>query len=162
MKYSEKVQQYLSISAKEAAGTKLSKEEAQKMHALRRELAAKGLDPQHPVGLSQRALIMDHKAKVANYVALRDTDKRLGQMAVQLAEMGIKPDKQQLSRILREFDQNAKAISKKKTARCANPSRQYADQKLAELEAEMAAEEADADPAVVDAYYRTVMVPTTV
>ena len=140
MKYSEKVQQYLSISAKEAAGTKLSKQEAQKMHDLRRELAAKGLDPQHSVGLAQRALILDHKAKVANYVAMRNTDKRFGEMAVQLANMGIKPDQQQLSRTLRDIETNAKAIDKKKTVRRTNVSRQYADKKLAELEAEMAAE----------------------
>jgi len=160
MKYSDKVQQYLSISAKEASGIKLSKEEIKKMHALRRELSAKGLDPQHCTGLPQRALILDHKAKVANYVAMRDDDKRFGQRAVELAEMGIKPEKQQLSRILREIETNAKAIDKKKTVRHTNASRQYADQKLAELEAEMAAEEEGADPAVVDAYNRAVMVPT--
>lgn len=157
MKYSEKVQQYLSISAKESNGTKLSKEEAQKAHCLRRELAAKGLDPQHSVGLLQRALILDHKAKVANYIAMRDTDKRLGQKAVELAEMGIRPDKQQLSRILREIETNAKAIDKKKTVRRTNVSRQYADQRIAELEAEMAAEENDADPDV-DAYDLATMV----
>lgn len=161
MKYSDKVQQYLSISAKEASGIKLSKEEIKKMHALRRELSAKGLDPQHCNGLPQRALILDHKAKVTNYVAMRDNDKRSGQMAVELVKMGIKPDKQHLSRILREIETNAKAVDKKKTARHTSTSRQYVDQELAELEAEMAAEEEGVDPAIVDAYNRAIIIPNT-
>ena len=153
-KYFDKAQEYLSISAKEAKGGKLSKKEAQDMHSLRRELAAKGLDPQHSTGLKQRALILDHKAKVTNYVNMRINDKRFGKMAKELANMGIRPDQQQLSRILCEIDTNAKAIDKKKCTRRTNVSRQYADQKIAELEAEMAAEMAAEDEAAdsADAY----------
>ena len=139
MKYTEKAKQYVTLSSK----SDLTKEEAQKLHHLRRELSAKGLDPAHVIGLTQRANILDHKTRVSNYVALRDDDKRNFARAVELSDLGIKADKQYLSRILHEIEQNAKHIDKKKTARSTSPARAYADQKLAELEAEMIAEELD-------------------
>ena len=138
-KYTEKTKQYVALSTK----TFLTKEEAQKLHHLRRELTAKGLDPAHENGLVQRANILDHKAKCANYVALRDDDKRNFARANELADLGIKPDKLYLERILREIEQNAKQTDKKITSRRhgTSPARIYADQKLAEFEAEMAIEE---------------------
>ena len=136
MKYTENAKQYVNLSSK----ADLTKEETQKLHHLRRELSAKGLDPAHVIGLIQRAVILDHKTKVANYVALRDDDTRNFAKAVELADLGIKADKQYLSRILHEIEQNAKHIDKKKTARSTSPARAYADRKLAELEAEMAEE----------------------
>ena len=139
MKYTEKSRQYVNLSTK----TFLTKEEAQKLHHLRRELTAKGLDPAHENGLIQRANILDHKAKCANYVALHDDDKRAFARATELADLGIKPDKLYLERTLHEIEQNAKMIDKKITSRRrgTSPARIYADQKLAEFEAEMAIEE---------------------
>ena len=53
----EKAKYYIDLTSKEAIGSKLTAEEAKKAQELRRELSARGLDPQHIVGLDYRALV---------------------------------------------------------------------------------------------------------
>lgn len=134
---------YVILNALEGDGAKLSPEAADEVASLRRELAARGLDPKHVVGLEYRALVFTNKAAVKNFVDMRDNDKRRGVAIDNLEKLGIAPDKQCLKRMLAEFKQNAKKIGRRKNPKKrVNMARQQADANLANFNAEMAAEDA--------------------
>lgn len=138
----EKAKYYIDLTSKEAIGSKLTAEEAKKAQELRRELSARGLDPQHIVGLDYRALVFAYKTKVTGFVAMRDNDKRFASVSAELQRLGIEPDQQRLARILAEFKQNAKVIDKKKTTKGVCPARKAADRNNAIVAAEITAEDA--------------------
>lgn len=140
----EKAKNYIDLSSKEAAGSKLTADEARQAQELRRELSARGLDPQHIVGLEYRARVFAYKTKITGFVAMHENDKRFASTCRFLQNVGIDPDQQRLGRILAEFKQNAKAISKKKTAKGVCPARQAADRNNAAVAAEISAEDAAA------------------
>ncbi len=120
-----KAQKYIALNEQQASGSKLTTAEIQQCRQLRRELAARGLDPQHITGLEYRALVFTHKAKVATFVSLRPGDKRTVPTYLFLKKAGIEPDQQRLARLLAEFKQNAKRVDKQKTERFSEFSRSH-------------------------------------
>lgn len=138
-----KVTRYTGLTGLEASGQKLSPTETKEVQSLRRELSARGLDPQHATGLEYRALVYDHKKKVETFVKLHDNDKRRRSMERQLKNLGITPDPQRLERILSGFKVNAKAIDKLKRTQGVNMARRHASQNNAELAAEIDIEQAE-------------------
>ena len=143
----DKAKQYIDLTNMEASGSKLSTDDIKQAKSLRRELAARGLDPQHIVGLDYRALVFAHKAAVQNFVNMHDSDKRRATAMHKLQSFGITPDKQRLERLLAEFKQNAKEIGRRKTSKKnISLARRDADAREAAIQAELAAEdEANAD-----------------
>lgn len=111
-----KAQKYIELNTK-ASKSKLTADEIQQSHQLRRELSARGLDPQHVVGLEYRALVFTYKAKVTAFVNMRTDDKRIVPTYLFLQKVGINPDQRELARLLTEFKQNAKRVDKRKTER---------------------------------------------
>jgi signal transduction histidine kinase len=138
----EKSKKYIELSGKEAAGSKLTAEEAKQVQELRRELSARGLDPQHVVGLDYRALVFAYKSKVATFVAMRENDKYYASTRYYLQSAGIEPDQQRLGRMLAEFKQNAKSIAKKKTTRGVCMARQERERAITAIVAEISEEDA--------------------
>lgn len=139
-----KAKRYVILNALEGDGAKLCPKAANEVASLRRELAARGLDPQHVVGLEYRALVFANKAAVQNFVDMHDNDKRRAAAINNLEKLGIAPDKQCLKRMLAEFKQNAKEIGRRKNSKKRiNMARQQADANLANLDAEMAVEDAE-------------------
>lgn len=138
-----KAMRYITLTDAEANGRKLSTAEAKEVHSLRRELSARGLDPQHTTGLEYRALVFDHKKKVENFVKLHENDKRKRNLEQQLKNLGITPDPQRLERILSGFKVNAKAVDKLKRTQGVCMSRQHADAKVAEVTTEIDIEQAE-------------------
>ena len=118
-KYEEMAKAYVDLS--EIAQP--TSEEAQKYSQLRRQLSARGLDPQHPVELEYRARIYDHRSRVETFVSLHEHDSRTPQLYIYLKNHGINPDdRQKLRYILTQFKLNAKATDRKKTARSVRPT----------------------------------------
>lgn len=111
-----KAQKYIELNTK-ASKSKLTADEIQQSRQLRRELSARGLDPQHIVGLEYRALVFAYKAKVTAFVNMRTDDKRIVPTYLFLQKVGINPDQRELARLLAEFKQNAKRVDKRKTER---------------------------------------------
>ena len=148
-----KAKRYVILNALEGDGAKLCPKAANEVASLRRELAARGLDPQHIVGLDYRALVFAHKAAVQNFVNMHDSDKRRTAAMHKLQSFGITPDKQRLERLLAEFKQNAKKIGRRKTSKKnISLARRDADAREAAIQAELAAEaNADAIAEVVSA-----------
>jgi hypothetical protein len=139
----DKAKQYIDLTNMEASGSKLSSDDITQVKSLRRELAARGLDPQHIVGLDYRALVFAHKAAVQNFVDMHDSDRRRAAAMNKLQGFGITPDKQRLERMLAEFKQNAKEIGKRKSSKKnISLARKQADLNLANISAEISAEDA--------------------
>lgn len=111
-----KAQEYIALNTK-ASKSKLTTDEIQQSRQLRRELSARGLDPQHIVGLEYRALVFTYKSKVTAFVNMRTDDKRIVPTYLFLQKVGINPDQRELARLLAEFKQNAKRVDKRKTER---------------------------------------------
>ena len=136
-----KAKRYVTLNALEGSGAKLSSEAANEIASLRRELNARGLDPQHIDELEYRALVYKHKSKVTAFVNTRDDSKRHTKVKYELKGLGIGPNKKRLAHILAGFKLSGKQTSKKKTTRGVNMARKQADLNLADLDAEMAAED---------------------
>lgn len=135
----DKAERYVTLNALKG-GAKLCTKAAEEVAKLRRELAARGLDPQHVVGLEYRALVFDNRALVQSFVNMRNNDKRRATTIAKLMKLGIAPDKQRLEHMLADFKLNAKKIDKKKGSGNINMARITADADIADLNAEMAAE----------------------
>ncbi len=117
-------------------------EQAKSFNELRRELSARGLNPQHIDGLIYRATVYDNKTAVATYVKMHDDDSRRAQYRARLHRAGIDwHDKQKLSHILADIAHCAKVIDKKKTTKGVCLSREDCDQRTAEIAAELHQEE---------------------
>lgn len=136
-----KAERYVTLNKLEGSGAKLSSEAANEIASLRRELNARGLDPQHIDELEYRALVYKHKSKVATFVGMRDGSKRHAQVKYDLKGLGIDPNKKRLARILAGFKLSGKQTSKKKTTRGVNMARKQADLNLADIRAEISAED---------------------
>lgn len=136
-----KAERYVTLNKLEGSGAKLSSEATNEIASLRRELNARGLDPQHIDELEYRALVYKHKSKVATFVDMRDGSKRHAQVKYELKGLGIDPNKKRLARILAGFKLSGKQTSKKKTTRGVNMARKQADLNLADIRAEISAED---------------------
>ena len=137
-----KAKRYVTLNKLEGSGAKLSSEAANEIASLRRELNARGLDPQHIDELEYRALVYKHKSKVTAFVNTRDGSRRHTQIKYELKGLGIYPNKKALARILAGFKLSGKQTNKKKTTRGVSMNRRQADQNLAALSAEISAEDA--------------------
>ena len=119
MKYLEKVKEYLNLSEIKDPTT----EQSQAFASLRRELSARGLDPQHTTGLLQRVLVYDHRKIVLNYLALCDAKKDVKREKARLNNLGITTNPKELRRILAGFKTCAREIDRKKTPEHVNIAR---------------------------------------
>lgn len=137
-----KAERYVTLNKLEGSGAKLSSEAANEIASLRRELNARGLDPQHIDELEYRALVHKHKSKVTAFVNTRDGSRRHAQVKYELKGLGIDPNKKRLAHILAGFKLSGKQTSKKKTTRGVNMARKQADLNLADIRAEISAEDA--------------------
>jgi hypothetical protein len=156
----DKAIRYLTLNALASEdGAKLCSKATEEVARLRRELAARGLNPQSPQELVQRAIIYDNAPSVCKYCELvecvkhhagkctRATRKRLGRLKYELKKAGIQNmDYRYLSHCLASFKVERKRVDKRKRAprRNVSPAREFADQRQAQLAAEIAAEEAQA------------------
>lgn len=155
----DKAERYVTLNKLEGSGAKLSSEAANEIASLRRELAARGLNPQSQQELVQRAIIYDNAPSVCKYCELvecvkhhagkctRATRKRLGKLKYELKKAGIQNmDCRYLSHCLASFKTEAKIADKRKRAprRNVSPARELAYQMQAQIAAEIADEEAQA------------------
>ena len=141
MKYSEKASKYLELCGIEHP----TSYQQEKISNLRRELAALGLDPQHPKGLTYRALVYDNRRVIEAFLDLIESKKDTNGLGRQLRGFGIDISKpQELRRLLASFKTNAKAIDKKKTTKGVNLARQACDADLKETQDEIRAMDLEA------------------
>lgn len=115
MKIRAKASRFLELSRVSNLTTKQAKE----LSDLRRELSACGLDPQHPVGLENRALVHDNIGRVEAYLntckAKNGEDK---ERAAALKDIGINTDnKDELRLIVASIKQHIRAVDRKKTVK---------------------------------------------
>lgn len=136
-----KAERYVTLNKLEGSGAKLSSEATNEIASLRRELNARGLDPQHIDELEYRALVYKHKSKVTAFVNTRDGSRRHTEIKYALKGLGIDPNKKRLAHILAGFKLSGKQTSKKKTTRGVNMARKQADLNLADIRAEISAED---------------------
>ena len=122
MKIKNKVDRYVELMNK----SELSASEQKERASLRRTLTARGLDPKHISGLTDRALIFDNQGLINSFIeaakriehsdkisssAQRSYDNLLQQLHV----LGIEnTNSQRLQTILNELKQNAKAADRLK------------------------------------------------
>lgn len=138
MKYSEKASKYLELCGIDSP----THYQAEKLSQLRRELSAIGLDPQHPNGLTYRALVYDNKRLIETFLDLCDSKKDTLGLGRQLHRFGIDINKKaELRRILASFKTNAKVIDRKKTVKSIGLGRMTSDAVWQQEEDEMIGEE---------------------
>ncbi len=136
-----KAERYVTLNKLEGSGAKLSSEAASEIASLRRELNARGLNPQHIDELEYRALVYKHKSKVTAFVNTRDGSKRYTQIKYKLKGLGIDPNKKRLAHILADLKLYEKQTSKKKTTRGVNIAPKQDALDLANIRAEISAED---------------------
>ena len=156
----DRARRYVTLNALASEdGAKLCSKATEEVARLRRELAARGLNPQSPQELVQRAIIYDNALRAREYCELverakhhagkctRATRKRLGKLKYKLKKAGIQNmDCRYLSHCLASFKTEAKIADKRKRAprRNVSPARELAYQMQAQIAAEIADEEAQA------------------
>lgn len=156
----DKAKRYVTLNALKGDGVnvKLSPEATEEVARLRRVLAARGLNPQSPQELVQRAIVYDNVSSVRKYCELAErvshADKctktnqaRLDKLECKLKAAGIQNmDYRYLTSCLASFKVEHKRVDKRKRAprRNISSARELADQRQAQLAAEIAGEEAQA------------------
>ena len=131
MKISTTVSEFLKLSKIKDPTTS----QTQKYARLRRELSARGLDPQHINGLEFRALVYDNRPFVENYLSAIDADDRNGikYYGNVLKNIGIRPSAPRLRQLIASFKTDAKAADKKKNPQNVNLARAACDAMIAEI-----------------------------
>lgn len=145
MNYSEKASRFLELSGIDNP----SGYQKTQISELRRKLATLGLDPQHPKGLTYRALVYDNRKLIEKFLNLSASKKDTAGLGYQLKNLGIDINRpQELRRILGEIKVAAKKVEQQKNpAYTVGLGRQGADadldQEFDEMDGEEMVEEAN-------------------
>ena len=140
MSYFDKVSYFLDLSDKKESSD-LSHAEAEEIFHLRRELRARGLNPDQLEGLPERALVLDHRTVVKAFL---NSDGKNRSLRNKLKELGIDANFRRLSEIISELKLAKKEADKLKRGGHGKTkaSKVFADRREAAIAEEVAADDA--------------------
>ncbi|MBQ9684317.1 hypothetical protein IJV57_02465 [Candidatus Saccharibacteria bacterium] len=140
MSYFDKAARFLDLSDKKESSD-LSRTEAKEIYCLRRELRARGLNPDQLEGLPERALILDHRTVVMAFLSSGGKNRSLKK---KLQRLRIDTNVKKLSTIISGINLATKEADKLKRGGHGKvkASKVFADRREAAIAEEVAADDA--------------------